>query len=277
MKKVISKFAVCIVVFVLTLFVSSSIYNKGNKELTTTMSEASLPMVHITTNGIAYNYLYGLRQEMDGSFFRDTITPLGDGRTLGFVVDKYDNDISEISFEVRSIDGTRLVERTKVSDYNDTGDRIQATITIKDLIESGTEYNWILMLKIKNDIVRYYTRIIDSEGYHTYEKLSFVRDFHDKTFNQEQAKDLVTYLESNSKGDNTTLSHVDIHCSLKQITWADLNIKQISEPHIIISEIESQTASIRMNYRVQTIEGKKKDKYNVVEFFRIRYTPDRTY
>lgn len=277
MKKVISKLAVCIVVFVITLFVSSSIYNQGNKELTTNMAQATLPLVHITTKGIAYNYLHGLRQEMDGSFFRDTITPLGDGRTLGFVIDKYDNEISDITFEVRSIDGARLVEKTKVSDYKETDDRIQATVTIKDLIETGVEYNWILMVKIQNETVRYYTRIIDSEGYNTYEKLLFVREFHDKTFDKERAKDLVTYLEPNSKGDNTTLSHVDIHSSLKQITWADLNVSQTSKPQIVISEIESQTASIRMHYRVQTKEGKKTDQYNVVEFFRIRHTPDRTY
>ena len=277
MKKVISKLAVCIVVFVITLFVSSSIYNQGNKELTTNMAQATLPLVHITTKGIAYNYLHGLRQEMDGSFFRDTITPLGDGRTLGFVIDKYGNEISDITFEVRSIDGARLVEKTKVSDYKETDDRIQATVTIKDLIETGVEYNWILMVKIQNETVRYYTRIIDSEGYNTYEKLLFVREFHDKTFDKERAKDLVTYLEPNSKGDNTTLSHVDIHSSLKQITWADLNVSQISKPQIVISEIESQNASIRMHYRVQTKEGKKTDQYNVVEFFRIRHTPDRTY
>lgn len=277
MKKVIGKLIVCIVVFIVTLFVSSGIYNKGNEELTTSMAQASLPLVHITTEGISYNYLRGLKQEMDGSFFRDTITPLGEGRTLGFVVDKYGNEISEISFEVRSIDGTRLVEKTTVSEYNDRGDSIQANVTIKDLIEPGVEYNWILMLKVGNDTIRYYTRIIDGDAYHTYEKLSFVRDFHDKTFDKEQAKELAMYMESNTRGDNTTLSHVDIHCSLNQVSWANLNVSQITEPQIVISEIETQTASIRMNYRVQTVEGKKRDEYNVVEFFRIRYTPDRTY
>lgn len=276
MKKFIGKLTVCIVVFVITLFVSSSIYNQGNKELTTSMTQASLPLVHITTKGIAYNYLHGLKQEMDGSFFRDTITPLETDRALTFVIDKYKNTIQEISFEVRSIDGTRLVEQTRVSNFKESEDRIQATVTIKDLIEPHVEYNWILMLKVGNETLRYYTRIIDG-GYNTYEKLTFVKDFHDKTFDKEQAKDLITYLESNAKGDNTTLSRVDIHCNLKQITWADLNISQITEPQIIISEIEEQTASIRMNYRVQTVESRKKYQYNVVEFYRIRYTPDRTY
>ena len=277
MKKVIAKVIACIAVFIITLFVSGSIYNKGNKEMTASMAQASLPLVHISTNGISYNYLHGLKQEMDGSFFRDTITPLGDGRTLSFVIDKYDNKIGRISFEVRSIDGTRLVESTRVNDYKEDADTIRATVTIKDLIEPGTEYNWILMLEVGNETIRYYTRIIDGNQYYTYEKLHFVMDFHDRTFDKERSDELATYLESNSKGDNTTLSYVNIHNSLKQVTWADLKAAQVDEPQVSISEIEPQTASIRMNYRVRTTEGKKKYEYNIVEFFRIRYTTDRTY
>lgn len=277
MKRAISKIIVCIVVFILTLFVSSSIYNKGNEEMTARMSEASLPLVHINTNGISYNYIYGLKQEMDGSFFRDTITPLGDGRVLDFVIDKYGCQIDKISFEVRSIDGTRLVENTNVTDYEENQDQIHAVVTIKDLIETGTEYNWILLLNVGNETVRYYTRIVDGEDFHTYEKLAYVKEFHNKTFDKEQASDLATYLEPNSRGDNTTLSYVDIHCSLKQVSWGGLNIQKMIEPQIVISEIEAQTASIRLNYRVQTTEGRHRHQYNVSEFFRIRYTPERTY
>ncbi len=277
MKRIIGKVIVCLMVFVITLFVSSSIYNKGNEEMTANMQQASLPLVHIMSKGIPYNYLHGLKQEMDGSFFRDTITPLGEGRTLDFVIDKYGNEIHQISFEVRSIDGTRLVERTKVSNYRETKDNIRTTVTIKDLIESGTEYNWILMLETKTGTIRYYTRIIDGENYNISEKLRYVKSFHDKTFDKERVSDLATYLESNYKGDNTTLNYVNIHSSLKQVAWADLNIKKITEPCITVSEMEAQTASIRMSYRVQTIEGKNKYQYNIVEFFRIRHTPDRTY
>ncbi len=281
MKNAISKIIVCFAVFILTLFVSSSIYNKGNEEMTATMAEASLPLVHITTNGIPHNYMHGLRQELNGSFFRDTITPLGEGRTLGFTIDKYGNSIDKISFEVRSIDGERLVESTPVEDYTEDTNQIRATVTIKDLIETGVEYNWILMLETGRETVRYYTRIIDGAQYHTAEKLTFIRNFHEKTFDKEQADDLVTYLESNTKGDNTTLSYVDIHCSLNQVTWADLHVKKLTQPQYMISEIDESTASVKLYYRVQTSGGsswsKENNTYNIVEFFRIRYTPDRIY
>lgn len=281
MKNSISKAIVCLAVFVITIFVSSSIYNKGNEEMTANMAQASLPLVHITTDGIPHNYMYGLKKEINGSFFRETITPLGEGRTLGFTIDKYGNKIDKILFEVRSIDGERLVESTPVERYREDAEQINAEVTIKDLIESGVEYNWILMIETGGERIRYYTRIIDGTDYNTAQKLEFAKDFHDKTFDKEKAKELAMYLESNSRGDNTTLSRVDIHCSLKQVSWADLKINEVSAPQIMISEIDESTASIKLYYRVQTPAGgswnKERHTYNVVEFFRIRYTDDRTY
>lgn len=277
MKRIIIKIIVCISVFILTLIISSNIYNKSNEEMTMKMSQSSLPVVYINESGISYNTLYGLKQEMNGSFFRDTITPLGKGRTLSFNIDKYGNKIDKISFEVRSIDGTRLVESTSVNNYAEDKNQIQATVTLKDLIEADKEYNWILLLETEGEIIRYYTRIVSSENYYTYEKLKFVKEFHEKTFDKEKAQDLVTYLESNSSGDNTNLNYVDIHCSLSQVTWANLNIKEMIKPQIIIQEIEPQTASIIIKTRVA--EGKfiSTNEYNVSEYFRIRYTSDRIY
>lgn len=277
MKRTIIKIIVCICVFVFTLMISSNIYNKSNEEMTIKMSQASLPLVHINEAGILYNTLYGLKHEMNGSFFRDTITPLGNGRTLSFSIDKYGNEIDKIMFEVRSIDGTRLVESTQVNSYKEDKEKIQATVTIKDLIESEKEYNWILLLDTGGETIRYYTRIKYGENYNTLNKLAFVNDFHQKTFNRKGAQDLVTYLESNANGDNTTLNYVDIHCKLSQITWGKLDAKEIISPQIIIQEIEEQTASIRINTRVLTENGKEEKKYNVSEYFRVRYTPDRMY
>ena len=95
MKKYIIKIAVCILVFLCTLFISSSLYNQGNEDMTTTMEQASLPIVHITNGNISFNTLYGYRQDMDGRLLRDTITPLETGRSLSFSIEKYENEINE--------------------------------------------------------------------------------------------------------------------------------------------------------------------------------------
>ena len=69
MKKVLLKIAVCIVVFFATILISSSLYNQGNADMTTTMESATLPLVYMTTGGISFNTLHGYCQEMDGKLF----------------------------------------------------------------------------------------------------------------------------------------------------------------------------------------------------------------
>lgn len=277
MKKHLLKIIVCVLVFFVTLIAGTNIYNQRNTDNTAAMMEASLPLVHIKEQDIMYNTLHGLRTQVDGTFFRDTLTPLQENRGLSFVVDKYGNDIRGLSFEVRSIDGTRLVESTPITVYEETEKQIHATVTIKDLIDENVEYNWILKVELPKETVSYYTRIMEVSGYHVYEKLSYVKNFHEKTFDKEAAKELVSYLESNSKGDNTTLNKVDIHCSLSQVTWGDLEIEKVTPTQYVISEIDKQTASIRTTYIVQTSKEQGSKRYVASEYYRIRYTSDRTY
>ena len=37
-------------------------------------------------------------------------------------------------------------------------------------------------------------------------------------------------METDATGDNSTLHHVDIHCSLNQVTWGNLNVKKVTAP-----------------------------------------------
>lgn len=278
MKKNVIKLAVCILVFFTTLFISMNVYNQRNTDMTAEMGKAQLPLVHMETGDFSFNTLHGLRQEnMEGVFFRDTLTPLESGRTLSFVIEKYGNTINHILFEVRSIDGSRLVESTEVTKYYEDEKEIRATITIKDLIDASVEYNWILKLDIGTETIQYYTRIMDVTDYHTEEKLAFVADFHEKTFDKESVKELSNYMESNAKGDNTTLSHVDIHSNMTQLSWGELEVEQITPTQITISEIDEGTASIHTDFFVQTEENEKQTRYKVSEYYRIRYSKDRIY
>lgn len=277
MKKTIIKIIVCIVVFFATLFISINVYNQRNTDMTAEMEVASLPLVHMEWDGIEFNTLHGLTQNTSGVFLRETLTPLGENRKLTFVVEKYGNDIDEIIFEVRNIDGTRLVENTTVNQYFEDENIIRATISVKDLIEKDTEYNWFLLVKIGDETIRYCTRIMDVSDYFVSEKLAFVRDFHEKTFDKESVKEVANYMETNSKGDNTTLSHVDIHCNLNQLSWGDIKVSKMTNPQITIREIDETTASITMNYIVKSLDNKNAYYYNVNEYYRIRYSKTRMY
>ena len=95
---------VCIVTFTISLFVISSIMNRGNTDMTMAMSEASYPLVYINHEGQYINCLHGYNNEMDVSFMRDTITPLADDRRISLYIDKYNNVYAITDYDVDGSD-----------------------------------------------------------------------------------------------------------------------------------------------------------------------------
>lgn len=278
MKKTVIKCSYLLVVFIASLFIASAVINQGNTDMTMEIGPATFPVVHMYVGNKEVGSLHGYREAMECSYQRDCITPLGEGRRVTFQVDKYGQEIEGMAFEVRSINGERLVENTEIINYEEAEDTISAQFQVKDLIDADTEYMLVLLLENKwGQTIRYYTRIIQTENYFTEEKLDYVLDFHQRTFDKEAAKELTKYLESNAEGDNTTFSKVTIHSSFQQVTWGDLEVKKVTEPQVSIKELASQTGSIELNYIVSIKQGRTDDLYNIKEFYRIRYTSDRIY
>jgi len=269
---------VILFVFIASLVGFSFGMNKGNTDMTIEMPKASLPVAYITIDEFAINEMHGYARRMDVATIRESLTPIGEDRKLSFKVDLYGQETEEVRFEIRNVDGNRLIEDTRVTDYFREEDSLRATVHLKDLIEANIEYNFILILRLKDGReIYYYTRVIQGNAELVSEKLGYVLDFHTKTFDKELAKELSLYLEPNSDGDNSNFGRVDIHCNLDQVSWGDLKVQQIGEPSLSICEIGKSTASIKLQTIVQVKENKITNTYRVQEYFRIRYTTDRFY
>ena len=83
-------------------------------------------------------------------------------------------------------------------------------------------------------------------------KLSFVRDFSDRTLDKNRAEELKKYMESNAEGDNSSFGYVNIHSSFDQLTWGELDPKPEGEKELYILEADSNNASIKLEYKVST-------------------------
>lgn len=279
MKKRIINIAIVIAVFFISMFIAGSIINQGTTDMTMEMGKASFPVVAVRYNGIKINLMHGYAKEMQTNLMRETITPLMTGRKLALEIECFGTEVNGIAFEVRSVDGERLIENTEVSEFENREDgTILTTLELKDLIDMNQEYEFILLLTTASgDTIRYYTRIISQEDYHVTDKLEFVQDFAMKTFDKEAAKSLTKYLESNSSGDNTNLGKVNIHSSFDQITYGSLPVKLKTDPRIMIKEIDEQTGSFVTDFYVTTSDSGTENRYHVQEYYRLRYTSDRIY
>ncbi len=278
MKKAVIKGAVIGVVFFMALILIGYFVNQGNNDLTVEMAKASYPLVYIEKDGIQYNCLHGYAKPVATGFERETITVLDEKRSTGIVIDTFGRAISGIGFEVRSLDGQRLIENGELTEFEKQGDKIVLQVALKDLIEENTEYCLVLLLDCGDgEPVRYYTRAVWSDDYALKEKLDFIRFFHERTFDKERASEISRYLESNSEGDNSTFHTVNIHSSLSQVTWGELQVRKLTEPVPDVREITAQTAGILQSYFVATGSGKDQKYHRIEEYYRIRYTAERTY
>ena len=193
MKKTIIRIAVCVVVFLASALIIGSIMNQGHNNMTMEMAPATLPMITMESGGVACNELHGNTVEMDVAYQKDCITLLGEGRQANFTVDTFGREITGISTEVRSIDGSRLIENSEVTGWKANGKSFSVSLTLKDLIDTNTQYSLTLILELEGEQkVYYYTTILWNDDVHISEILEFATDFHGKLYDKEVAKELET-------------------------------------------------------------------------------------
>lgn len=269
----------CVAMFFTSLVLISTIMNHGNTDMTAEMSPASFPTVTFVYEGMDMNLLHGYAREMDISYLRDNITPIRDNREISLKINTYGAGVEKIAYEIRTMDGNRLIEDTQVYSYVQNMDVIMADFAIKDLIEEDTEYSLCIRLETaRGQVIRYYTRIIKTENYNVVDKLEFAYYFSKTTFDKSVAEaELPTYLESNSQGDNSSFHKVDIHSSLDQVTWGNLEVSKVMEPEATLKEIDQDTAIITLDYYVTVPEGNEDIYYRVSEYFRMRLGTERMY
>ena len=276
MRKGTIKAVVLIIIFIAAVLIFGKLTNHNNEDMTTEMEEAKLPVISLYQNDTEMNRLHGYVNEMNAAYMRDTITPIPKDRLLPIVIQTYDTPVDAISYEIRSLDASRLIANAEVASYKEEQGKIHAELEIQNLLEKGTEYLLILRLESGSQSICYYTRIIEQES-HVEECIDFVLDFHDKTFNKETTGSLATYMEKTT-GDNSTLHYVSLNSSLKQLGWADFEGERLAKPIPSVKEITDTYNVIVLDYVVTRVgDNGESEYYNVEEYYRVRYTTNRIY
>ncbi len=276
----IIKIAYFVLVLILATVIVGRFSNGDNADMSAPMAKASLPMVSLVDDGREINPLHGYTSDIDLRYLRGPIIPIGSGREVSFKVNTFGGKAENLGFEVRSIDGSSLVENTEISDYNQNSNIIEGSFALKDLITAGKEYMLVILMDTDIGTARYYTRFVwleDDSDYHMNDELDFVLGFSEATFSKSEAQEYSKYLESNSEGDNTTFNKVNIHSSFSQVTWGDLNVTRHTEPEVYVRDLHSQTGTYELRYRVSVKDGTVLRNYNIIENYRVRYTTDRMY
>lgn len=274
-KNICKRTGILLGIFIAALIVSSLITNRGPEDRTVGISDPTLPRVSFMVADQMVNVLAGYTDEMDITAMRDTITPVGDNGMLMMSLQRNGNDITDIRYEVCSLDGETVYLQSVVKDISGTNVTLDLNAGLpEDVTES------VLRVEMENDSgekVYFYTRIERQQDLWIKECLEFAQDFHSKAI----AKDgntLAGYLEPNDESDNTTLQTVNIHSNLAHVEWGDMEPKPVTDVEWSIKESNNAFTSLQADYQV-TAKGDsgEEETYNVKEFFRVRYSNEEMF
>lgn len=244
------------------------------------MEEPTLPVIYADIGGIYANVMYGYMQDMGNKAASDSITPLPEDRKLGLRIKIYDNVVTELSYEVRSLNLEHYIEKTVVDVPAKSGDGdIYTELPIQNMIEKDIPYLLRIKLTMGEKTVNYYTRIIWSDNNSVFDMLKTASDFNEKTFSYETARDLTVYLESSDSADNSSLDTVGIDSSFSQITWGDSGMQLKGEPELTVKEYDGMMGAVEIRYLTESPgnDGDNPDLYENTDEFTMKAGNDRVY
>lgn len=282
MKRWMKKIGILLGIFVAVVAVYFIATHKNELEqevVYTSMEESQLPQVEMIMYGQRTNALTGYIQEMGNVQAREALTVLPSDRQLQVEINPSGSEITGIHYEIRSLDMERLVERTALESWDEADGKITAVLPIQNVLKKEKEY--LLMLGVNTaakGTVHYYTRILWTDSENLQPMIQMAQDFSVKTFQPAEAQSLVTYLEPDDTGDNSSLGKVTIHSNFSQLTWAGLDMEMKTEPCVTVKELDGIMAQIELSYLAgrQTEEGIE-EIYEVKDNFTLKWNSQRIY
>ena len=259
--------------------VFSRMINQVAPDVAETMPNTTFPLVYMQQDGMNFNCLSGYAREMNPSYIRDSITPLSSNRELDIQIQSFNTSIDSVSYEVTTLDGAKTLENTKVVKLQEENDTLNTTLQLQNKMLMNQEYMLKLKITSGGRNIYYYTHVLLADGLHTKDYLNYVSGFYDKCVNKTDLNSVGTAVEPDETTDaESTLAFMDIHDSVPQLTWGELNPQIYYKPTPKIKEINGNTATLTMEYRIAAVnESGVTEVFNVDEYYRVRYTDSRVY
>ncbi len=262
--------------------------------------DPTLPQIAFLEEGYEVNTLVGYTKQMDILTMRDTISPLTPQGNLELVLKPYENEITQVSYQVLSSDGTKILKEEVITEWDEEQITLKLSNVIPDVEESLLE---VILTLSDGSQVYYYTRIITYGTSNLSDNLSFVEAFHDSILAQasateqgetsdteisdtgtsdtatsdtatSQSIELASYLTSSEDTANGSLQYVTMASSESDVTWGTMSPVVLGDVKWSITECSSLFISVLLEYQVESVneETGVTEQYYVEEFFRVGYS-----
>ena len=242
------------------------------------MTGASLPTISLLYNGYEINTLHGYTQEMDINYIRSSIYVLEDDYSIPVLCELYDNEISEITFEVYNIGGDNLIQNGTVSDTETAEGVLSFDVVIDNIIDEGTEYILVLQMETAEGTqIRYYFRF-KKETSSLLSQLEGVLEYNSKLcyISDDDAMSYVSnYMETDyTADDNTDFGSVTLVSSIYSMMWNQMDVEMYGDVSVQILDSDGDIGYFLLTYMLTRSDGDVDEYYSVSEYYRVRMLDD---
>ena len=278
MKRILKKAGILLLVFLLGTVGTALLLNSEFTDNRSDFNDAVFPEVMIDMNGTLINRMYGYAQPMQTDFTRDSVTPLDTSKKLTFKVNPYDSEVQSFSYEIRTSDGSKVLENKKIKNLSKEDGYLSVDVEIGSDLRMNQEYSMQIALEMKESTAYYYTRVVSRSQVHASDYAAFVKYFCEACLDKNSADALGSYLEPKTTGASTNYSGININSSLSEVSWGTLAPQLRQEGIPVIKEINETTASVTLEYQITSQnENEETEIYDVKEFYRMKYQDTRIY
>lgn len=276
MKKLLAKFLILFLVFLVGVSGTALLLNSQSTDDRSDLNDATLPEVMIDIDGSLVNRMYGYAQSMQADFTRDSVTPLDTTKKLSVVIDPYDAEVTGFSYEIRTSDGSKVLENKKIKNLQMDDPYLRAEVEIGSDLRMNQEYSMQISLEMGAKTAYYYTRVVSRSKANAGKYADFVQYFSQACLDKQAADALASYLEPESTGAATNYSNIDINSTLSEVSWGSLKPQITQEGIPVINDINDTTASVTLEYQITSQnDNGDAEVYDVKEFYRLRYMDER--
>lgn len=276
MKRILTKIGILAALFVIAVLVISSRMNKQTTDNKTDLEATSLPVLSMEIDGNELNQLLGYKQEMQVDFMRDSLTPIETDKEITLAITPCGHKIKSVAYEVRTSDGSKVVENAKIKSFSKEENTQKATFAIQQPIRMNQEYSLRFAVETDKETVYYYTRLIQRAGLNTDKYLEFAETFYQLCLDKSSRSELTKYLETDSSMNSQSYTEVNIKSTNDMVSWGKLEPQLFRKGIPTIKDINETTGSISIEYMISAKDEEgNQELYHVTDFYRMRYTQAR--
>lgn len=282
MRKVVTRVIYVIAVFFAAVLVMEHFSNRTNQATTVNMADATLPVVSMREGDYSYNELHGYTSEQSQEGFTTPLTKADNERQVQLQINMYGDTLTSCTYELRSMDGERLIEDGDVTITQGQDGMSDGSIRFSTLMEPDQQYLLVIITDTPNNpSVHFYTRVIydDSmDGNVSYEKaLAFARTFHDGTIDGSQKELITSCIEPDASKASSSYAKVTIYDTYDRITFADLNPEEVTSPVYTITDQRNHYFTLTGSYILRAMnEDAVSHLYRCTEYYYFYEGDDRT-